>query len=68
MVPNIQGHREQGKETEETALELLTWKLVLPALAVFGSWYIFRKSSLDEEGKPNEHHPALEPKGRESST
>lgn len=31
MVPNIQGQREQGKETEETALELLTWKLVLPA-------------------------------------
>lgn len=31
MVPNIQGQREQGKKTEETALQLLTWKLVLPA-------------------------------------
>lgn len=68
MVPNIQGQREQGKKTEETALELLTWKLVLPASG--SVWFIVHlwKSSLDEEGKPNEHHPALEPKERESST
>lgn len=31
MVPNIQGQREQGKETEETALEFLTYELVFPA-------------------------------------
>lgn len=49
MWPNIQGQREEGKELEETALKLLTCRLVLPTSGtVFGSWHIFWKSLLAE--------------------